>query len=190
MFSQDDGQALISIARDAIASYLSNSEPKIDGSLKERFSTKQGGFVTLTMDGELRGCIGYTDAIFPLWETIVKAARGAAFDDPRFDPVQETELDGLKLEISVLSAPKEILGNPEDYTSKIEIGKHGIIVKSGPYSGLLLPQVFTEHKATPEQALAMTCQKAGVPEDTWKRADTIVKTFSAEIINEKGKENA
>jgi len=186
--SKEDGKLLIEIARKSISLKLKGTEDifmAADGSLKERFKENGAGFVTLTIDGELRGCIGYTEALFPLWETIAKAAQSAAFQDPRFPPLSEKELDKIKIEISVLTKPEEIPGKKEDYPKKIKIGKHGLIVESGKGAGLLLPQVFTEYKADSEKALEMTCQKAGLPSNSWKEPGCKVYTFSAQIFEEK-----
>ncbi|NOZ81046.1 MAG: AmmeMemoRadiSam system protein A [DPANN group archaeon] len=184
-FSSQDGQELIRIARDAISSSFTHTPLTLDQYLQDRFSERQGGFVTLTKQGNLRGCIGYTEPIFPLHETIRRAARAAAFDDTRFPPLTEEEFKSVKVEVSVLSVPEKVQGPPSLYPKQFSIGTHGLIIKRGMFQGLLLPQVFTEYQASPEQALAMTCQKAGLPEDAWQQEETELYTFSAQIFTEK-----
>lgn len=183
--AEEDGKRLIKIAREAISAYMENKEPEMDSSLKERFSEKQGAFVTITIDGELRGCIGFTEPLFPLWETIKNAARAAAFEDPRFPPLTSGEFEKAKIEVSVLSLPELIKVNkPADYENEIKIGEHGLIVDNDGFKGLLLPQVFTEYKADWKNALQMTCQKAMLAPDAWKDKGCKVYRFSAEIFSE------
>ena len=153
--NKEDGKSLISIAKESISSEFGNKEIGISDHIKERYSEKSGVFVTLTIDGELRGCIGFTEPMFPLWEAVANAARAAAFEDPRFPPLTEEEWKskGFNAEVSVLTEPEELKGKPESYPKQIEIGKHGLIVEKGHSKGLLLPQVFTEYRADAEKAL-------------------------------------
>ncbi len=180
-----DGKSLIKLARGSISAYLENKEPDVDSSLKERFSENRCVFVTITIKGDLRGCIGFTEAIYPLWEAIVKAAKAAALEDPRFEPLTKDEFKEVKIEVSALTKPELIEGKPGDYGKKIKIGKHGLIVETGFAAGLLLPQVFTEYKVDAKKALEMTCQKAGLSPDEWKNPDCKVYSFSAQIFTEK-----
>jgi uncharacterized protein len=190
MVTKTDGKKLIELARQSISSHFSGSGAGADSAapdtLKKKFSTPQGGFVTLTIVGELRGCIGFVEPVFPLYETILRAAQAAAFEDPRFPPLQEEEFKAVKIEISVLTLPELIaVDKADDYLKKIEIGKDGLIIRGRFGSGLLLPQVFTEYKATPLKALQMTCQKAGLAADAWKDLHNRIYKFQAEIFSEK-----
>lgn len=177
--NEQDKQVLLEIARKSIENALANqANPEITSDsplLKE----KRGAFVTLTKHGMLRGCIGYIYAIKPLYETIVEMAQAAAFRDPRFPAVTKEEVDDLNIEISVLTPLKEI-----DDINEIEVGKHGIIIERGGYSGLLLPQVATEYGWDRETFLEHTCNKAGLPTDAWKKEGTKIKIFSADIFRE------
>lgn len=137
----------------------------------------RGAFVTIHKKGQLRGCIGYIEGHGPLHKTIEEMAEAAAFRDPRFTPVKEKELPELELEISVLTPLKKIKDMNE-----IEVGKHGIYIKKGWYSGLLLPQVATEYGWDRQTFLEHTCQKAGLPSNTWKEKDTEIYIFSADIF--------
>ncbi len=138
----------------------------------------RGAFVTLRRDGELRGCIGYIEAVCPLWETVETCAESAALRDFRFSPVRPEELSSLHIEISVLS-PLESIDDPE----RIQVGQHGIVMSSGGRRGLLLPQVATEYRWDREQFLQHTCQKAGLPADAWKHGAKI-EIFSADVFGE------
>ncbi len=152
---------------------LPKYEPKAR-TLKE----ERGVFVTLRKSGRLRGCIGYIRAIKPLYLAVPDMAVAASTGDPRFPPVTEEELPELDLEISVLSPLKRV----ED-PNQIEVGRHGIYIVKGPYSGLLLPQVATEYGWDRMTFLEETCHKAGLPSDGWKE-DAQIYTFSAQIFSE------
>ena len=138
----------------------------------------RGAFVTLRRDGELRGCIGYIEAVRPLWETIETCTESAALRDFRFPPVRPEELPSLHIEISVLS-PLETVDDPE----RILVGQHGIVMSAGGRRGLLLPQVATEYGWDREQFLQHTCRKAGLPADAWKQGAKI-EIFSADVFGE------
>jgi len=137
----------------------------------------RGAFVTIHKRGQLRGCIGYIEGRGPLHKTIEEMAEAAAFRDPRFTPVKEKELPELELEISVLTPLKKI----QD-VNEVQVGKHGIYIKKGWYSGLLLPQVATEYGWDRQTFLEHTCQKAGLPPHAWKEKDTEIYIFSADIF--------
>jgi AmmeMemoRadiSam system protein B/AmmeMemoRadiSam system protein A len=137
----------------------------------------RGAFVTLQKRGQLRGCIGYIEGHGPLHKTIEKMAEAAAFNDPRFTPVQEKELPELDIEISVLTPLRRITD-----VNEIEVGKHGIYMKKGWFSGLLLPQVATEYGWDRQTFLEHTCQKAGLPSTAWKEKETEIYIFSADIF--------
>ncbi|MBN2368335.1 TIGR00296 family protein [Candidatus Woesearchaeota archaeon] len=183
MISLDDGKILIKLARHSIDTYFSGSHihmPEAD-----KFKEELGVFVTLNEIDKLRGCIGFPEPVYPLKRAVIEAARAAAFKDPRFPPVTEDEMEDITIEISVLTKPKLIeVEQPEDYLGKIEIGKHGLIIRTGWRSGLLLPQVFTDYDCTPKKALEMTCQKAGLDDDYWKSEDAKIYSFSAQIFEE------
>jgi hypothetical protein len=137
----------------------------------------RGAFVTLQKKGQLRGCIGYIEGHGPLHKTIEEMADAAAFRDPRFSPVKEKELPELDIEISVLTPLKRI----ED-VNEIQVGQHGIYIKKGWLSGLLLPQVATEYGWDRLTFLDHTCQKAGLPSTAWKEKETEIYIFSADIF--------
>jgi hypothetical protein len=137
----------------------------------------RGAFVTIQKRGQLRGCIGYIEGHGPLHKTIEEMAEAAAFRDPRFTPVTEKELPEIEIEISVLTPLKKIID-----VNEIQVGKHGIIIKKGGFSGVLLPQVATDYGWDRKTFLEHTCQKAGLPPNAWKDKDTEIYIFSADIF--------
>jgi hypothetical protein len=137
----------------------------------------RGAFVTITSRGQLRGCIGQIEAREPLYKTVEEMAEAAAFRDPRFMPVTENELPELKYEISVLTPLRRIKD-----VNEVEVGKHGIYIKKGWNSGLLLPQVATEYGWDRQTFLEHTCNKAGLPSDAWKDKSAEIYIFSADIF--------
>lgn len=147
--------------------------------LTETLKEKRGAFVTLTIDGQLRGCIGYIIPFKPLYLTVREVAESAALKDPRFSPVSIRELPELKFEISALSPIRSI-----DNLDEIVVGRDGIIIKRGYNQGLLLPQVATEYGWGREEFLQHTCLKAGLPKDAWKQPGTEISVFSAEVFDE------
>ncbi len=185
----EQGKKLIELARESISNQLKGKDTEAAKELQKEFSSKQGVFVTLNKQGELRGCIGFPEPIMALWKGVVEAAESAAFSDPRFKPITEEEFKEINIEVSVLTKPELLnVKSAEEYPEKIKIGKDGIIIRSNYGSGLLLPQVFTEHNSSPEEALKMTCQKAGIDSYAWKEEGVRIYTFQAQIFSEKGDE--
>lgn len=186
MLSLEQGRKLINLARDSILSYFSKKEMKAKDDMKKEFGERRGAFVTLNKNGQLRGCIGFSDATYPLYETIIRAARNAAFSDPRFPPVDKEELNDISIEISVLTPPRLVeVRNPEDLIKNIRIGKDGLIIVSTFNTGLLLPQVATEYKWDAGTFLGQTCIKAGLPADSWRNFDSCrVYKFQSQVFGE------
>ncbi len=177
--SDGEKKELLALARKTIKNVLQDKtlpNPKYKFPL---FKEKRGAFVTLNKNRMLRGCIGYIFAIKPLEDTIIDMAQAAAFRDPRFPPLVMDEFEDLEVEISVLTPIREIKDVEE-----IEVGKHGIIIERRGNSGLLLPQVATEYGWDRTTFLEHTCQKAGLPKDSWKKKGTIIKIFSADVFHE------
>jgi len=183
MIKPNQGKLLVKLARESISSYFLKDEP--DTSSVKRFSQRQGVFVTLYKNNQLRGCIGFPEPVFPLFEAIIKSARSAAFEDPRFPPLQKEELKDIKIEISVLTVPKLIeVKKPEDYFKEIKIGKDGLIIRSSLGSGLLLPQVATEYNWDAKEFLEHLCEKAWLKQDSWKDTNNRIYKFQAQIFRE------
>ncbi len=143
----------------------------------ERLAEPGAAFVCIHKGADLRGCIGMIEARTPLWETIKKMAVEAAFGDPRFCALEPEELEEINIEISVLT-PLQRIGDP----SEIEIGKHGLLVRKGFQSGLLLPQVAVEHRWDRKEFLEWTCRKAGLSKNAWQGHDAEIFVFSADVF--------
>ncbi len=177
--TDDEKKILLETARLAIASKLKRTTlpfPQPTALLLE----KCGAFVSLHIDDNLRGCIGYISAVKPLAETVKEMAECAAFSDPRFPSLAPEELEKVEIEISVLSPFEKIAD-----LDKIKVGTHGILVRRGLQSGLLLPQVATEYDWDREQFLSHTCQKAGLPPSAWRSGNLEVEIFSAVVFSER-----
>ncbi len=178
--NQEEKRYLLIIAREAIAAAFEGQRYVPPAPPADKLKKHYGVFVTLTLEGKLRGCIGLVEGVKPLFEGVVEMALAAAFEDPRFPPLQPEELEQVDIEISVLSPLQKISG-PEE----IVVGQHGILIQSHGHRGLLLPQVAVEYGWDAEVFLSQTCVKAGMPGDCWQHADTEIYVFSAEIFDEK-----
>ena len=170
---------LLQIARNAIISYLEDRIPSKLPGLDEELLQRLGAFVTLHKRGKLRGCVGQIVSDKPLYETAAEAAIAAATRDPRFHRVNLSEMLELKIEISVLNSLQP-LGRIED----LEIGVHGLYIKDGEYSGLLLPQVATAHNWDRTQFLQQACKKAKLPDEAWQDPETEIYLFSSQVFGE------
>jgi len=178
-----EGERAVKLARKAIEIYLSEKRV-IEDRFEGIFSEKRGVFTTLTKHGQLRGCIGFPYPIKRLDESIIDSAISAATQDPRFPPVKIEEMNEIEVEVTVLTPPEKLDVPPEERAKAIEIGKHGLIVVCGSYSGLLLPQVPVEHGMDEEEFLTHTCLKAGLPPDYWLLDEVEVYTFEGQIFKE------
>jgi len=175
--SGEEKETLRKIANEAIRSRCLG-QPMADISVQlPKLQESRGAFVCIKKAGELRGCIGMIEGRGPLHETIRTMAVQAAFADPRFCALEGSELEHIDIEISVLT-PLTRIEDP----SEIEIGKHGLYIRKGYYSGLLLPQVATEQGWDPTQFLEWTCKKAGLSPNAWKESDAEIYAFSADIF--------
>jgi AmmeMemoRadiSam system protein A len=174
----NDKQELLRIARATLREYLATGFMPPGAPHRQSLLQPRGAFVTLHVDGELRGCIGRVDADTPLYLAVEQLAVAAATRDPRFEPLRGEELAQTHIEVSVLSPP--VSGAPSD----VEIGRHGLIITRGVRRGLLLPQVAVEHQLTREQFLDETCAKAGLPPGAWQQSGTVLQLFTAEVFSE------
>lgn len=194
IFTVADGKELIQFARDNIEYYLKNGEGiMIPEVIKEKFKENYGAFVTLNTHNvkgnPLRGCIGYIEPKFALYDVIHKVSVSSATEDTRFSPVSIDEMDNITIEISILT-PRKILevSSPNEYLEKIVIGRDGLIAERGMRRGLLLPQVPIDHDRNwdVETFLNHTCSKAWLSSDAWKDIKgTKISSFQAIIFEEK-----
>lgn len=185
----DEGRSAVELARSTLDSFVRTGEFRRGSWKSGPLSEKRGVFVTLNLAGEgnevLRGCIGYTEPIKPLGEAIQDVTVFAASEDPRFSPVRQDELDGLVVEVSVLTVPEVLeVRRRQELPSHVRVGKDGLIVSNSFTSGLLLPQVAVENDWEAEDFLSQTCMKAGLTPDAWLDDDTRVQRFQAEVFSE------
>ncbi len=162
--SLEEKKELLALAREAVRFFVEEGKVLEVTTQNPTFRSEKGVFVTLKKRGELRGCIGFVEPLFPLAEAVIRAAVYAASEDPRFLPVSRDELKGLEYEISVLT-PLRKIGNPR----LVQVGRHGLVVSQGNNKGLLLPQVPIENHWDRETFLNQACLKAGLPPDAWKK---------------------
>jgi hypothetical protein len=198
MLDEKSGEVLVKAARD-IVEKISKEKKRIgdqrslDGSI-ERNMKKSGGeklrmprgvFVTIkATSGELRGCIGFIHPT-PLWDAVQRAAACAAFGDFRFAPLTAKELDEVVFEVSVMTEPVLVEGSSRaEWKKKIIIGRDGLIITSGGYSGLLLPQVPVEQRWSVDEFMDNICYKAGLPEDALRDSCTKLMKFECRVFAE------
>ncbi len=177
--TKEEKKTLLNIARKTLESYLSSNkapEFKIDS---ERLNQKRMVFVTLKKHGELRGCIGRVVADTPLYKAVSKVAIDSALHDSRFVPVRYEELSDIEIEISVMTPFEEVKD-----LSDIKVGRDGLMIRKGFYSGLLLPQVPTEYGWDRKTFLEHLCYKAGLYKDAYKEPGAVIYKFSAEVFSE------
>jgi MEMO1 family protein len=172
---------LLKIARQSIETFVKTGKAPAVSTQDARLNEIQGAFVTIHKHGALRGCIGNIIGQEPLYETVRDMAVAAASQDPRFSPLTAAELNGIDLEISVLSQPRRVKD-----ASEIQLGRDGVIVSEGGHQGVFLPQVADETGWSKEEFLSQLCsQKAGLPPDAWKNPDTALYVFTADVFAEK-----
>lgn len=173
---------LLDLARRSIETYFGREPlPRLASDRAEAFGGPRALFVTLREAGELRGCIGTLSPEGDLGRTVPRFARRAAFNDPRFPPLDPEELPRCEIEISVLSPPEPVADPAE-----IEVGRDGLILEARGRSGLLLPQVATEWGFDRERFLEELSRKAGLPPDAWRDPEARLWRFQAEIFSEGG----
>lgn len=179
-------QTLLRIARESLEDAVKgkpllplNSYP-ISPALKESGAS----FVTLTVQGELRGCIGALEAYQPLAEDVREHAVAAALEDPRFPPVREEELSRIEIEVSRLTAPKPLdYSSSEDLIAKLRPHVDGVVLRHGSRRATFLPQVW-EKIPNPEGFLDQLCYKMNVKPNTWRETKLLVFTYQVEEFRE------
>lgn len=179
--SPHDKSELLELARKSAEYVVRERKPyEPPASSSETLNQDRAAFVTITKSGELRGCVGYTSAVKPLYVTVRDTATLAAVRDSRFPPVSAPELPQLDYEVSVLSPLRRVLDVKE-----IKVGQDGLLMKNGSYEGLLLPQVPVEQRWDRQRFLEETCAKAGMQSTCWKDENTDIFKFTAVVFSEK-----
>lgn len=183
-----DQADLLRIARSAIEKTILNQPIEvIDTSVLSPQITGPGAsFVTLTIQGELRGCIGSIIAEFPLYEDICRHAIDAAINDYRFHPVDAAELNKLNIEISVLTPMQPVTyQTPQELLQILRPEIDGVLIRSGHQKATFLPQVWEKIPVATE-FLSVLCQKAMLPSNAWQTMNLEVFTYQVAHFNEAG----
>ena len=177
--SLDQQKWLLGLARSTIKARLEKKQLPRKEPILGPLMEIRGAFVTLTIDSALRGCIGHVIGTEPLWLSVRSNAINAAFSDPRFPVLTDSELPKVAIEISALT-PLRLVSSPEE----IVIGRDGLTIERGPQRGLLLPQVAERYGWSPEEFLDQTCRKARMEPGCWRSPDAKISAFSAEVFSE------
>jgi AmmeMemoRadiSam system protein A len=189
--TEDSRKSLLRMARAAIARAI--GAPKPDAPIASTSAAGAatadkpdtpyflaGAFVTLHLNGELRGCIGYPEDDLPLIDVVDRCAVSAAISDPRFPALALDEWNEVDIEISVLGPIERV-----SQIAEVVVGRHGLIVELGHRRGLLLPQVASERNWSAVEFASQTSAKAGLPRDAWRTGASLYK-FEAEVFGETG----
>ena len=184
--SNEEGNFLLNVARETIKIELNKKKmPPIDWeNISDTCKENLGTFVTLTIGGNLRGCIGHIIPRETLVEGIKENAINAAFRDPRFPPLSKKEFEKIEIEVSILTYPEEIpYKDAEDLLNKLRPEIDGVIIKKGFYEATFLPQVW-EQLPRKEEFLSHLCMKAGLPANSWKNEKLHVSTYQVQAFEE------
>ena len=189
-FSREQGQTLIELARQTILKKLGQHDFKTTSQLPtgvlqdKNFQSHCGTFVTLKIQGQLRGCIGNLTSTESIIDGVKRNAINAAFHDPRFSPLSNQELEQTKIEVSVLTEPEPLtFHDGEDLLKKLRVNVDGVIIRKGRASATFLPQVW-EQLPRPEDFLSHLCMKAGLSSDAWKSSELDVMTYQVQYFEE------
>jgi AmmeMemoRadiSam system protein A len=185
-FTREEGFELIRLARKTIEAELFG-----DGGFAEegmyaasKFRDKRGTFVTLTVNGTLRGCIGHIIPSESVLEGVKKNALNAAFEDPRFRPLTAEEWDKVRVEVSILSDPRPLVyETPEELLNSLKPGVDGVIIRKGARQSTFLPQVW-EQLPDKNEFLTHLCLKAGLDGDAWRKGGLEVFTYEVQAFED------
>jgi AmmeMemoRadiSam system protein A len=176
---------LLELARQTLEKFFEGEKDLVPKDIPhDGLKKKAGTFVTLTKDGNLRGCIGSIMPVDPIYSSVVKNSLSAAFMDSRFAPLAEDELNDIKIEISVLTVPKELkYDSPDDLLKKLRPGVDGVILDCGGAGSTFLPQVW---KSLPEKEkfLSHLCIKAWLEPECWKNEKCKISVYQVEAFEE------
>jgi len=182
MLNEEERKILLDLARSSIKGDLSKLK-SIESVISENLKKPKGVFVTLTENGELRGCIGNIVPVESLYKAVINCAKDAAYNDWRFPPVREYEIDLLKIEISVLSDLKLLkYSTVDDLLEKLNESL-GVVIEKGVNKATFLPQVW-EDLPRKEDFLSQLCIKAGLSPDEWRNGKLKVSVYTVEKFSE------
>ena len=186
--TEQQGQALICLARSVIAFRLAGDQDSTCDAVvlaEPELQQRRGVFVTLTLDGQLRGCIGSLGAVSSILDGVRENAINAAFGDPRFSPLTVAELAAIEIEVSILSEPQPLTyEDGDDLVAKLKPNIDGVIIAKGSARATFLPQVWAQ-LPQPESFLNHLCQKAMLPMASWRDGTLAVQTYSVQYFHER-----
>ena len=189
--TEEEGKYLLFVARKTIQEALFEKESReppsslpSPSSESPKYLERRGTFVTLTIDGGLRGCIGHIIPQESLIEGVRINAANAAFHDPRFRPLSKSEFQKIRIEISILTEPEPLsFSDANDLAARLRPGIDGVIVKKNFHQATFLPQVW-EQLPDRHSFLTHLCLKAGLDGDAWKREKMDVYTYQVQAFEE------
>lgn len=179
MLALDEKLELLVIARRTLKDYLKESAIPTVKPNRGKLAEPGRTFVTLTHFGHLRGCVGNVGETLPLYLAVQNNVINAAFNDWRFEPLTDEELDFITIEISVLSPPELV-----ESFKEVKLGEHGLLMQVKGKQGVFLPEVAVEQKWNLEQTLSQLCYKIGVPVNAWESGPLRLFVFTSEKFKE------
>lgn len=184
-FSKKLGHELLEIARRTVHAAFSNENVRLKPEIRERLSGDVGVFVNIYTKNELRGSFGYPPGTYSLADGIKRAARGAAFMDPRFGSLTEQEFNNVRFEVVLIERLWQLkVRNPEGYFKKINPKRHGLMVRYGPFTAMQLPQFAVGRGFSSKDYLEKTIEKAGLAPEQWQSRNLKVYTFTVRTFSE------
>ena len=187
--TEAEKQTLLSLAREALESSVHGTKiPPVDEARLTALLSGQGAsFVTLTINKQLRGCIGALQAYQPLYIDVREHAVAAALQDYRFPPVRPSELSKIHIEVSRLTEPQTLIyQDPDDLLARLRPGIDGVILRDGPHRATFLPQVW-DQIPNKEEFLGHLCVKMGAAPNQWKYKHLDVQIYQVEEFHEQDK---
>lgn len=184
MLEKYNRDQLLQLARAVLENELHDAQHDLSLFENSVLEEKRGLFVTLQANGALRGCVGRVEAQNSVYTNVLALAKSAAFEDPRFDPLKSVELDSIKIEISLLTAPEEVIG--ETNLAKVaRLRPHidGVILSVGNCQATFLPQVW-DNLPDHRDFMSHLCKKAKLDEDYWLNYNIHLKTYQVEHFQE------
>ena len=180
------GRYLLKLARTTIKNSLSETKESVEEADDPSLGMNFGTFVTLKIDGKLRGCIGNIEPVKTLNQGIRDNALNAAFHDHRFSSLSMDELKKVHIGISILSAPKPLeYEDGEDLLGKLRPGVEGVILRLGKSGATFLPQVW-DQLPDPELFMGQLCLKAGLSRNAWRDSQPEILIYQVQSFEEEG----
>lgn len=184
----DQGRALLRLARRTLAESFNlklPADPDLEKALKDpQLQEKRATFVTLTLNKNLRGCIGSLCADETLISGVVCNVKHAAFHDCRFSPLSLDELDQVAIEVSILTDPQPLdYKDSDELLARLRPNIDGVILRKGRAGATFLPQVW-EHLPEASDFLSQLCCKACLAPDAWRKENLTVLTYQVQYFHE------